>query len=427
MIRNTGPGKRLLAAGIVLILGMTGCGTDNELSLTGTEETGIEVMATVDFTEEAATGENAPDVTDGDAAAGDAEQTTADRMAGRTKVKGIYVTGPKAGSAGMEDMIRLVDETELNAMVIDVKNDEGNLTFRLTNEEIPQDIPVLDRISEMQAGIRYIRDIQTMMQELKDHNIYTIARIVCFKDPILAAAQPELALTKPDGKPVTDANGLAWVNPYRQEVWEYLTELAEMAADLGFDEIQYDYVRFPVGSDADAADYGVDMEAYSKRQAIQDFLSYAGDRLHEKGCVVTADVFGTIIGSETDVQTVGQDYTALGQTVDAISPMVYPSHYANGVFGLKVPDAHPYEAVSAAMQGSAEELQSIPEAERAVVRPWLQAFTATWVPGHISYNGTQIREQIQAVYDAGYEEWILWNATNRYSPDGLLAAGEEKQ
>ena len=337
MIRNTGPGKRLLAAGIVLILGMTGCGTDNELSLTGTEETGIEVMATVDFTEEAATGENAPDVTDGDAATGDAEQTTADRMAGRTKVKGIYVTGPKAGSGGMEDLIRLVDETELNAMVIDVKNDEGNLTFRLTNEEIPQDIPVLDRISEMQAGIRYIRDIQTMMQELKDHNIYTIARIVCFKDPILAAAQPELALTKPDGKPVTDANGLAWVNPYRQEVWEYLTELAEMAADLGFDEIQYDYVRFPVGSDADAADYGVDMEAYPKRQAIQDFLSYAGDRLHEKGCVVTADVFGTIIGSETDVQTVGQDYTALGQTVDAISPMVYPSHYANGVFGPGCP------------------------------------------------------------------------------------------
>ena len=405
---------------------MTGCGTDNEIALAGTEVIGIEAMAAEESTELTAIGENVPAGNTESATAGDTEQTdaasgiegtqgqeaqlpwqeqtTADRMAGRTKVKGIYVTGPKAGSGGMEDLIRLVDETELNAMVIDVKNDEGNLTFRLTNEEIPQDIPVLDRISEMQAGIRYIRDIQTMMQELKDHNIYTIARIVCFKDPILAAAQPELALTKPDGKPVTDANGLAWVNPYRQEVWEYLTELAEMAADLGFDEIQYDYVRFPVGSDADAADYGVDMEAYPKRQAIQDFLSYAGDRLHEKGCVVTADVFGTIIGSETDVQTVGQDYTALGQTVDAISPMVYPSHYANGVFGLKVPDAHPYETVSAAMQGSAEELQEIPEAERAVVRPWLQAFTATWVPGHISYNGTQIREQIQAVYDAGYEE-----------------------
>ena len=464
MIRNTSPGRKLLAVGIVLALGMTGCGTGQEITLTGTEATGteeigIEAVAAMNSVsaETTVTGENAlewaADTADADAAEQDGtvgetdaasgpeetqeqepgdtaesrqEQTTADRMAGRTKVKGIYVTGPKAGSAGMEDLIRLVEETELNAMVIDVKNDEGNVTFRLANEEITQDIPVLDRIAEMQAGVRYIWDIQTLMQELKDHNIYTIARIVCFKDPILAAAQPELALMKPDGKPVMDANGLAWVNPYRQEVWEYLTELAEMAADLGFDEIQYDYVRFPVGSDADEADYGVDMEAYPKRQAIQDFLAYAGDRLHEKGCVVTADVFGTIIGSETDVQTVGQDYTALGQTVDAISPMVYPSHYANGVFGLKVPDANPYETVSAAMQGSVEELQGIPEAQRAVVRPWLQAFTATWVPGHISYNGTQIREQIQAVYDAGYEEWILWNAANRYSSDGLLT-GEEEQ
>ena len=453
MIRNTSLRKRLLAVGLMLIFSMSGCGTDNEIELTGNGigSGGIEAAATVDPVEMTTDGETASDVTGGDATAQETaeetnkvpqepspvpqqEMTTADRMVDRTKVKGIYVTGPKAGSTGMEELIGLVDETELNAMVIDVKNDEGNVTFRLTNEEITENIPVLDQISEMQAGVRYIRDIQAgvryirdiqaLMQELKDHNIYTIARIVCFKDPILAAARPELALTKPDGKPVTDANGLAWVNPYRQEVWEYLTELAEMAADLGFDEIQYDYVRFPVGSDANAADYGVDMDAYPKRQAIQDFLAYAGDRLHEKGCVVTADVFGTIIGSETDVQTVGQDYAALGQTVDAISPMVYPSHYANGVFGLKVPDANPYETVLAAMQGSVEALQEIPEAERAVVRPWLQAFTATWVPGHISYNGTQIREQIQAVYDAGYEEWILWNATNRYSAEGLLGADE---
>lgn len=322
MIRNKSLGKRLLAVGLMLIFSMSGCGTYNEIELTGNGigSGGIEAAATVDPVEMTTDVETASDVTGGDATAQETaeetnkvppepspvsqqEMTTADRMADRTKVKGIYVTGPKAGSAGMADLIGLVDETELNAMVIDVKNDEGNVTFRLTNEEITENIPVLDQISEMQAGVRYIRDIQALMQELKDHNIYTIARIVCFKDPILAAARPELALTKPDGKPVTDANGLAWVNPYRQEVWEYLTELAEMAADLGFDEIQYDYVRFPVGSDANAADYGVDMDAYPKRQAIQDFLFYAGDRLHEKGCVVTADVFGTIIGSETDVQT----------------------------------------------------------------------------------------------------------------------------
>ena len=130
----------------------------------------------------------------------------------------MTLPGPRAGSEGMEDLIRLVDETELNAMVIDVKNDEGNITFRLTNEEIVGNIPVLDQISEMGAGVRYIRDIQALMQKLKEHDIYTIARIVCFKDPCLAEARPELALTKPDGEPVTDANGLAWVNPYQKEV-----------------------------------------------------------------------------------------------------------------------------------------------------------------------------------------------------------------
>ena len=419
MIRNISLGKRLLAVGMMLSFGMTGCGADQGTAQAQRETVTWVTAEAIQATPEPKAIQVTPEPT-----ATPKEQTTADRMAERRRGKGIYVTGPKAGSAGMEDLIRLVDETELNAMVIDVKNDEGNVTFRLANEEIPQNIPVLDQVAQMQAGVRYIRDIQALLQELKEHDIYTIARIVCFKDPCLAAAQPELALVKPDGQPVTDANGLAWVNPYKQEVWEYLTEIAEMAADLGFDEIQYDYVRFPVGSDADAAEYGVDREAYPKQQAIQDFLTYAGDRLHAKGCVVTADVFGTIIGSETDVQTVGQDYTELGQTVDAISPMVYPSHYANGVFGLHVPDANPYETVLAAMQGSREELQEIPEAERAVVRPWLQAFTATWVPGHISYTGTQIREQIQAVYDAGYEEWILWNATNRYSAEGLFGADE---
>ena len=192
---------------------MTGCGTDNEIALAGTEVIGIEATAAVDSTELTSIGENVPEGNTESATAGDTEQTgtaketdaasgiegtkgqeaqptvvpwqeqdTADRMAGRTKVKGIYVTGPRAGSAGMEDLIRLVDETELNAMVIDVKNDEGNVTFKLTNEEILQDIPVLDQIVQMQAGVRYIRDIQALMQEVKDHDIYTIARIVCFKD-----------------------------------------------------------------------------------------------------------------------------------------------------------------------------------------------------------------------------------------------------
>ncbi len=313
-------------------------------------------------------------------------------------VRGIYVTGPMAGGSGIDGLIQLIDETELNTMVIDYKNDEGIVTTDL-----------------------YIKDIKALMAKLKEHNIYTIARIVCFKDPTLASEKPELALCKEDGTPITDGNGVAWVNPCKEEVWEYLTTQAEDAADLGFDEIQYDYVRFPVGKDADDADYGIELTEGVKQEKIQGFLTYSTNKLHEKDVIVTADVFGTIIGSQEDTDRVGQSYVGISSTIDAICPMVYPSHYGNGVFGLDVPDAHPYETILNAMQKSLEELNIIPEENRAIVRPWLQAFTATWVNGHISYNGNEIRQQIQAVYDVGYDEWILWNAGNHYNKDGLLS------
>ena len=329
----------------------------------------------------------------------------------RPKVKGIYVTGPMAGNNAFENLLTLVDDTELNAMVIDVKNDAGEITYRMSQETA----------QEMGACINYIRDMENFMKKLKEHGVYTIARIVCFKDPYLAEHHPELALKKPDGTAIVDGHGLAWVNPYKEEVWEYLVDVARKAGEIGFDEIQFDYVRFPIGSDAEAADYGVDRNVYTKEQAITGFLTYAAEELHKEGIPVTADVFGTIIGSETDVQQVGQDYAELGNIVDAICPMVYPSHYGNGVFGLSVPDAYPYETVYEAMKDSVEELADIPKEQQAVVRPWLQAFTATWVEGYISYGGDQIRAQIQAVYDAGYEEWILWNASNHYSGDGLLS------
>ena len=329
------------------------------------------------------------------------------------KVHGIYVTGPKAGSSGMEELITLLDETELNAMVIDVKDDCGNITYNMD----------LNSVQELGNSVSYIRDMEGLLAELKEHEIYTIARIVCFKDDCLAKGRPELALKTSDGTYVTDANGIRWVNPYSQEVWAYLTEIAQEALDIGFDEVQFDYVRFPVGSVANAAEYGVDMESYPKEQAIGGFLSYVKENL-SGNAVVGADLFGTVIGSEVDKERVGQNYRLLGETVDVLCPMVYPSHYANGVFGLSVPDAYPYETVYAALSDSVAELSEIPEEERAVVRPWLQSFTAIWVDGHITYNGEQIRAQIQAAYDAGYEEWILWNASNRYSSDGLLPQDE---
>ena len=319
------------------------------------------------------------------------------------KVKGIYVTGPAAGSERMEQLIDLVSSTELNTMVIDVKNDEGNLTYKM---EVPAS-------ANLEAGIRYVKDMPALIERLHQQGIYVIARIVCFKDPVLAAARPELALRLPDGKAVMDANGLAWVNPYKEEVWDYLCTLAECASRDGFDEIQFDYVRFPIGNDANAADYGVDMSTYPREAGLTDFFDYASKRLHEKQIIFGADLFGTIIGSDVDKDRTGQNYLSIAEHTDAICPMIYPSHYANGTFGMNVPDQYPYETIANALQLSKEELGET-DSPKGVVRPWLQCFNAIWVDGHITYGSKEVHDQIQAVYDAGYEEWFLWHASNHY-------------
>ena len=319
------------------------------------------------------------------------------------KVKGIYVTGPAAGSERMEQLIDLVSSTELNTMVIDVKNDEGNLTYKM---EVPAS-------ANLEAGIRYVKDMPALIERLHQQGIYVIARIVCFKDPVLAAARPELALRLPDGKAVMDANGLAWVNPYKEEVWDYLCTLAECASRDGFDEIQFDYVRFPIGNDANAADYGVDMSTYPREAGLTDFFDYASKRLHEKQIIFGADLFGTIIGSDVDRDRTGQNYLSIAEHTDAICPMIYPSHYANGTFGMNVPDQYPYETIGNALQLSKEALGET-DSPKGVVRPWLQCFNAIWVDGHITYGSKEVHDQIQAVYDAGYEEWFLWHASNHY-------------
>ena len=319
------------------------------------------------------------------------------------KVKGIYVTGPAAGSERMEQLIDLVSSTELNTMVIDVKNDEGNLTYKM---EVPAS-------ANLEAGIRYVKDMPALVERLHQQGIYVIARIVCFKDPVLAAARPELALRLPDGKAVMDANGLAWVNPYKEEVWDYLCTLAECASRDGFDEIQFDYVRFPIGNDANAADYGVDTSTYPREAGLTDFFNYASGRLHEKQIIFGADLFGTIIGSDVDRDRTGQNYLSIAEHTDAICPMIYPSHYANGTFGMNVPDQYPYETIANALQLSKEELSET-DSPKGVVRPWLQCFNAIWVDGHITYGSKEVHDQIQAVYDAGYEEWFLWHASNHY-------------
>ena len=457
---------------------------------------------------------------DGDTAAnpgastGSVEDAATVKELNRVKVKGIYVSGPMAGTAGMDNLIALVDRTELNALVIDVKNDDGYLTCEL-------DVPLAEQIGSEK---HYIKDLPTLVQTCKEKNIYLIARVVAFKDPILAEKMPEWSLHNSDGSIFRDKSGLAWVNPYRKEVWEYLASVGEAAIKAGFDEVQYDYVRFSTDSRMKQVDFGDSTKGRTKTEAISGFTLYASERIHAAGGRISADVYGVVIDSEEDQQIVGQNYVEMSRSLDAISPMIYPSHYGPYNYQIPVPDAQPYDTVLAAMQASkmvlagldpktgkkpvsadvsgndavdaaivggeavsgnnaadaaadsqstsgttavsgndaaqdAEDAQAADGAQatadaqaakdaaaktpalskeeiaqldpttgvQATVRPWLQDFTATWVKGHISYGPEEIRAQIQAVYDAGYEEWILWNAANRYTEGGLLTQEEEEQ
>ena len=355
------------------------------------------------------------------------------------------MTGPMAGTENMDQLIALVDRTELNAMVIDLKNDEGYVVCDLAS-------PLAEEIGAVK---RYVRDMPALIQKCKEKAIYLIARIVAFRDPLLTQAKPEWSLHNADGSVFLDQSGMAWVNPYEKQAWDYLAEIAQGAVGLGFDEVQFDYVRFSTDPGMENVDFGAAAEGVSRTQIIEDFAADMAERVHRLGAAVSADVYGVVIDSKTDQQIVGQNYVDLAAHLDYLSPMVYPSHYGPYNYNIPVPDAQPYDTVLAAMQASrktlagetqkradtagalesvsgnasdagedvrsAEEIAALEPMEGvcAAVRPWLQDFTASWVAGHISYGPEQIRAQIQAVYDAGYEEWILWNASNRYTEGGL--------
>ena len=328
-----------------------------------------------------------------------------------TLAKGIYVTAKSAASDKMQELIQIAKTTEINTMVIDVKDDSGKITFQMDS----------DMANEIGAVTNYIKDMPALIEELKKNDIYVIARIVAFKDPHLAEQRQNLALKNKDGSIYRDNNGDAWVNPYNQKVWEYLYEISAKTAAIGFDEINYDYIRFSTGKGISEVDFGQEAESKTKEDIITEFTKYIYEKLKPLGVFVSADVYGTIISSSIDAGLVGQNYVEMAKHLDYICPMIYPSHFGEGNYGVAYPDLEPLVIVRKVMNASKEKLSQIPEGEhRAKVRPWLQDFTASWVKHYQVYTGKQVREQIQGVYDAGYEEWFLWNAGSNYSVDGLL-------
>ena len=329
------------------------------------------------------------------------------------KVKGIYLSAHVAGNEEkMQEMIQKIDETEINAVVIDVKDDNGRITFQM-------DQPLVEETGAVEA---FIPDIQGLMDTLKEHNIYTIARVVSFRDPYLAEKKPELALKLADGSLYRDKKGMAWVNPYKQEMWDYLVDVGIQAHQVGFDEIQFDYIRFSTEKGIGDVVYDeADVRGRDKKTVITEFVQYASEKLKDEGAFVAADVFGAVMGGGIDSDTVGQSYGDMANQLDYICPMIYPSHYGDGNFGIEHPDTQPYDTILAALQLSREDLSGYETEgqDQAAVRPCLQDFTASYLKNYIKYGNDEIRAQIQAVYDAGYEEWLLWSAACNYHWEAL--------
>ena len=329
----------------------------------------------------------------------------------RCKVRGIYITDNTAGSERMEEILNSMKNTELNAVVIDIKNDQGRISYRMNNP----------KVKETGADLNIISDMPALLDRCHKQGLYVIARLVCFRDPYIGTKHPEWMNQKSDGSLFVDNNGLNWVNPYQKDYWEYIASVADSCADDGFDEIQLDYVRFCTEKGMQDVVYPEEAQS-DKTKIITEFVRFMADRMAKKEVFFSADVFGTIIGSYVDTMSVGHAYPVMAESVDYMCPMIYPSHYGNGNFGISYPDTEPYKTIQGALRSSQKVLNlgAGSGGYQATVRPWLQGFTASYLEHFIPYGKEEIRAEINAVYDSGYEEWLVWNAANNYDFSAFL-------
>ena len=307
----------------------------------------------------------------------------------------------------LEKILGIAEATEINALVIDVKNDEGLVAWK-------SDVEIVNRVGS--NWNTPMKDFDTLMNYLKEKEIYTIARIVAFKDPFFAKNNPDHAIQLNSGGVYLDRSGFAWVNPFDQYVWDYVISVSQEAALRGFDEIQYDYVRFPDNAKYyNPITYFPGRNDRDKDEAIRDFLLYAREKLDPYNVHVSADVFGVVTHSWDDKpEDIGQTWRMIANSTEYICPMIYPSHYGYGFYGFNVPDQYPYEVVRTALLEALE--RNAAQRNPAIIRSWYQGFTATWVKGYIPYEEDAIGKQIAAGVELGLNEYIIWNASNTYYP-----------
>src|SRR5881296_2053109 len=324
------------------------------------------------------------------------------------KIKGLYVNAWAFGSPKLWQLVRLADETEINAFVVDVKDDTGCLLY-------PSAVPTAQQIGANQC-VR-AKDARARLDTIAAHGIYAIARIVVAKDPRLAEHKPEWSVQeRGTGKLWRDRIDIAWVDAYNDSVWIYAAQLAQEAVHMGFNEVQFDYVRFPdePRSRMATAVFPAHRPGQTQREAVREHVALLTRRLKPLGVPVTFDIFG-LTASATGDLGIGQVWEDFATLADVLLPMVYPSHYYRGAFGFAWPNGQPYRVVRSALNDALQRSRPLPGS--AEIRPFLQAFTlGRRLP---RYTPFEIREQIRAVEDLGITSWVLWNPRSVYQRAAL--------
>lgn len=303
-------------------------------------------------------------------------------------------------------LVDIARRTEINALVIDVKDDRGFVLYKSR-------VPLAQEIGADSNRPMSPRRLSALFDSLRSNHIYPIARIVVAKDPLLAGERLEWAIKRrKDGKPWLDKHGRPWLDPTQPAVWQYALDLAREARDVGFSAVQLDYVRFP--DDDRLAREAVFPLAHgrTRAQVIHDQLGIVRDALKPTGMPMTIDVFGLTATDTTDMG-IGQRWEMFIDRADVVLPMVYPSHFAPGTYGLGNPNAHPYATIDRALKDIKKRSAGLGNVAEIV--PWYQDFTL----GPPVYAASQVRAQIKAGYDNGFPSWILWNPGSKYHTDAL--------
>ncbi len=315
-------------------------------------------------------------------------------------LRALYVNAWAFGGKRFHELVRLADQTEVNAFVVDVKDDTGYLTYR---SEVPTAVAI-GANGQLRA-----RDTRERLRIMREHGIFPIARIVVAKDPLLATRKPEWSVKHVDGGLWRDRLDFAWVDAFNDSVWVDAAELAAEAVRMGFAEVQYDYVRFPDEPESKLASalFPGRRAGESKRQGVTRNLRLLRQHTKPLGVPFTIDVFGLTTSARSDMG-IGQYWEDLVTTADVVLPMVYPSDYMRGVYNLKHPNSEPYQVIRRAMQDALK--RSAPLGETAEIRPYLQAFTL----GAPRYTPAHVRDQIRAAEELGLQSWVLWNPRSAY-------------